>query len=244
MSFQTIIYEKIERIGHITLHRPEALNAFSVQMRDDLYEVLDAIRCDDEIHSVILSGSGEKAFCAGADLSEFMTAPPPIQARQIRFQRDIWTLFYRIPQPIIAALHGYVLGSGIEMAFFCDIHIASDDAKFGLPEVGLGIIPAAGGTQMLPRTIGRSNAMELLLNGRWIDAKEAYRIKLIDQITERKALMDRAKNVARRIASLDPHVVRSIKKAVVSGMDLPLSAGLELEDRLRLTAKKKRDRRK
>ena len=240
MSFQTIDYKKEERIGYITLNRPEALNAFSVQMRDDLYEVLEAIRCDDEINAVIMSGNGEKAFCAGADLNEFMTAPPPVKARQVRFQRDVWTLFSRIPQPVVAALHGYVLGSGIEMALFCDIRIASNDAKFGLPEVGLGIIPAAGGTQTLPRTIGRSNAMELLLNGRWIDAKEAHRIKLIDHLTERNALMNYAKVLASRIASHDSYVVRSIKKAVVSGMDLPLSAGLELENRLSSRIKKKR----
>ena len=113
---------------------------------------------NDEIRIVIFKGAGEKAFCAGADLSEFLTAPPPVAARQARFARDIWGLFLSIPQPIIAALHGYVLGSGVEMALCSDIRIASEDVKFGLPEMQLGIIPAAGGTQTLPRTIGQGKA--------------------------------------------------------------------------------------
>lgn len=232
MSFKTLIYKKKDSIGTITLNRPEALNAYNIQMRDDLYEVLSAIRIDDEINVVVMSGAGNKAFCAGADLSEFMTAPPPVKARYVRFQRDIWGLFCRMPQPFIAALHGYVLGSGIEMALYCDIRIASNDAKFGLPEVGLGIIPAAGGTQTLPRTIGRSRALELLLNDRWIDAAEAFRIKLINAVTSRDTLTEKAEALAQRISLYDPFAVRSVKHAVMSGMDLPLSAGLELEKRL------------
>lgn len=242
MSFQTLIYEKNESIGYIKLNRPEALNAYNIQMRDDLYEVLKAIRGDDEINAVVLSATGEKAFCAGADLSEFMTAPPPVKARQVRFRRDVWGLFSQIPQPIIAALHGYVLGSGVEMALFCDIRIASSDAKFGLPEVGLGIIPAAGGTQTLPRTVGRSHALDILLNGRWIDANEAHRIKLVDKVTERETLMNQVEVFTNRIASCDRNAIRSVKKAVNSGMDLPLSAGIELENRLSLFVQKKRGR--
>lgn len=242
MSFQSLIYKKNESIGYIQLNRPEALNAFNIQMRDDLFEVLEAIRSDDEINVVVLSAVGEKAFCAGADLSEFMTAPPPVQAREVRFKRDVWGLFSKIPQPIIAALHGYVLGSGVEMALFCDIRIASSDAKFGLPEVGLGIIPAAGGTQTLPRAVGRSHALDILLNGRWIDAEEACRIKLVDKVTDRETLADHVKVLTDRIASYDPYTIRSVKKAVNSGMDLPLSAGIELEKRLSLLVQKKRRR--
>ena len=140
-NFSTILYEKKEGIGYVTLNRPEALNAYSIQMRDDLYEILHAIKDDSEVRVAIFKGAGEKAFCAGADLSEFLTAPPPAAARQVRFDRDVWGLFSSIPQPLIAALHGYVLGSGIEMALFCDIRIASEEAQFGLPEVDLGIIP-------------------------------------------------------------------------------------------------------
>src|SRR5512136_916022 len=150
-GFRTVIYEKKEQIAYVTLNRPQALNAYSVQMRDDLYEVLSAIRDDDEVRVAILKGAGDKAFCAGADLTEFLTAPSVVEARKIRAVRDLWRLFLSIPQPLIAALHGYVLGSGMEIALLCDLRIASDDVVFGLPEVGLGIIPGAGGTQTLPR---------------------------------------------------------------------------------------------
>ena len=231
-AFETLIYEKEDALALVTLNRPQFLNAYSIQMRDDLFEILNAIRNDDEVRVVLLKGSGEKAFCAGADLSEFLTAPPPVAARRIRFNRDIWGLFLSIPQPLIAVLHGYVLGSGIEMALCCDLRITADDAQFGLPEVELGIIPAAGGTQTLPRAVGRSNALDMLLTGRWLDAREALRIKLVNRIVPGDRLMKTARGMAENIAAGDPGAVKGIKQAVVRGMDLPLAQGLELEKRL------------
>jgi enoyl-CoA hydratase/carnithine racemase len=198
-------------------------------MRDDLFEILCAIRDDDEVHVAVLNGAGEKAFCAGADLSEFLTAPPPVAARKIRFNRDVWDLFLSIQQPMIAALHGYVLGSGVEIALCCDIRIASDDARFGLPEVGLGIIPAAGGTQTLPRTVGRGYAMELLLTGKWIDAEQALQMGLVNQIVPRDQLMAVVRKAADQIAAFDTDLCRRIKQAIVLGMDISLSKGLKLE---------------
>jgi enoyl-CoA hydratase/carnithine racemase len=162
-NFETLVYEKKDGIAHVTLNRPQAMNTYNIQMRDDLYQILNAIKDDDEVLVSIFKGAGRKAFCAGADLSEFLTAPSPVVARQVRFERDVWGLFLSIPQPLIAALHGYVLGSGIEIALCCDIRIASEDTRFGMPEVSLGIIPAAGGTQTLPRTVGRGKALEMLL---------------------------------------------------------------------------------
>ena len=232
-SFETLIYEKNEGIGYVTLNRPKALNAYSIQMRDDLYEILNAIKDDSDVRVVIFKGAGEKAFCAGADLSEFLTAPPPVAARQVRFDRDVWGLFIAIPQPMIAALHGYVLGSGIEIALCCDIRIASEDARFGLPEVGLGIIPAAGGTQTLPRTVGRGKAIEMLLINRWISADEAWRINLVNQVVPRGRLLDSTEETAKKIASHDPIAVRYAKQAVVRGLDLTLAEGLNLEKMLR-----------
>ena len=228
-GFETLIYEKENGIARVTLNRPEAMNAYNIRMRDDLYEVLGAIRDDDEVRAVILKGAGEKAFCAGADLSEFLTAPSPVEARKVRFDRDVWSLFLSIPQPLIAALHGYVLGSGIEMALCCDIRLAAEDARFGLPEVGLGIIPAAGGTQTLPRTVGRGKALEMLLTGRWIDAKEAYQIQLVNRVVPRDKLLEIAGEMAQKIASHDPDAVRFAKQAVTRGIDLPLAEGLHLE---------------
>ena len=228
-GFETLLYEKEDNIAYVTLNRPQALNAYNIQMRDDLYEVLNAIKDDDEVRVVIFKGAGDKAFCAGADLSEFLTAPSPVAARQIRFDRDVWGLFLRIPQPLIAAVHGYVLGSGIEIALCCDIRIASEDARFGLPEVGLGIIPAAGGTQTLPRIVGRGKALEMLLTSRWIDAKEAYQIQLVNRVMPREKLLESAEEMAEKIASHDPDAVRSAKQAVTRGVELPLKEGLHLE---------------
>lgn len=231
-GFKTLVYEKNESIAYVTLNRPQALNVYNIQMRDDLYEVLGAIKDDPDVRVAIFKGAGDKAFCAGADLSEFLTAPSPIVARQVRFKRDVWGLFLSIPQPLIAAVHGFVLGSGIEIALCCDIRIASEDARFGLPEVGLGIIPAAGGTQTLPRIVGRAKALEMLLTNRWIDGEEAYRVGLVNRVVPRSKLLETAEEMARKIASHDPIAVRNAKQAVVRGMDLPLVEGLDLEKRL------------
>jgi enoyl-CoA hydratase/carnithine racemase len=231
-GFKTLIYEKRDNIAYVTLNRPEVLNIYNIQMRDDLFEVLSAIRDDDEIRVAVFKGAGERAFCAGADLSEFLTAPSPVVARQVRFGRDVWGLFLSISQPLIAALHGYVLGSGIEIALCCDIRIASEDARFGLPEVGLGIIPAAGGTQMLPRVIGRGRALEMLLTNRWLSAEEAYQFGLVNRVVSKEKLLETAEEVAKKIASYDSLAVRYAKEAVVRGLELPLREGLDLERRL------------
>lgn len=237
-AFEVIIYEKQDGIGYITLNRPQALNAYNIRMRDELYEVLGAIRDDPEIGVVILKGAGEKAFCVGADLTEFLTAPSPVIARQARFERDVWGLFLSIDRPFIAALHGYVLGSGIEMALYCDIRLASEDARFGLPEPGLGIIPAAGGSQTLPRTIGRAAALEMLMSGRWLTAEEAYQRKLVNRVVSRADLLPEAEKLAVKIKSYNSLAVSYAKQAVIRGLDLTLAEGLELEAQLgrRLTA--------
>jgi enoyl-CoA hydratase len=231
-GFETIIYEVNNNIARITLNRPRALNAYSIKMRDELFEVLGAISDDPEIRVVLLKGAGEKAFCAGADLSEFLTAPPPVFARSARFDRDIWGRFLSIDRPFIAALHGYVLGSGIEMSLCCDIRLCSADARFGLPEVTLGIIPAAGGSQTLPRMIGASSALDILLTGRWLAADEALRLKLVNRVVPREELQNRAEELAQYLARLDPAVLSRAKQAVTRGLEVSLNEGLNLEKRL------------
>jgi enoyl-CoA hydratase/carnithine racemase len=230
-GYETIIYEKKNRIAFITLNRPQVLNIYNLLMRDELYEVLGAVKEDSEIYTVILKGAGEKAFCAGADLSEFLSAPSPTGARRSRWLRDVWGRFLSVPQPVIAALHGYVLGSGIEMSMCCDIRIASGDAQFGLPEVALGIIPAAGATQTVPRAIGLGRALDLLLTGRRINAQEALQMKLINRVVPKERLLPEAESLAEKIAGWDQHAVRAIKRIVSRGMDLPLEEGLKLEKR-------------
>jgi enoyl-CoA hydratase len=228
-NFETIIYEKKNGLAYVTLNRPHALNAYNLRMRDELYQVLDAIKDDPEVRVGIFRGAGERAFCAGADLSEFLTAPSPLAARQVRWERDVWGLFLSITKPLIAAVHGYVLGSGLEIALCCDIRLASEDAQFGLPEVGLGIIPAAGGSQTLPRVIGGAKALEILLSGRWLGAEEAYHLKLVNRVIPRKELMTEAEGLAKKIADFKPEVVSCAKQAITRGLDLSLREGLELE---------------
>lgn len=231
-SFKTLIFEKDDDIAFVTLNRPEVLNIYNIQMRDDLYEVLTAIQDDEEVKVAIFKGAGERAFCAGADLTEFLTAPSPITARQSRWTRDVWGLFLSLPQPLIAAVHGYVLGSGIEIALCCDLIIASEDVQFGLPEVSLGIIPAAGGTQTLPRRIGVAKSIELLLTNRFIKGQEALEIGFINRLVPREKLLEISVSIAKKIASQDPTSVRLAKEAVVRGLHLSLCQGLDLEKRL------------
>ncbi len=231
-NFEVIIYEKQDEIGYVTLNRPQALNVYNLQMRDELYQVLGAIKDDPGVKVVIFKGTGEKAFCAGADLTEFLTAPSPIIARQVRWERDVWGLFLSITKPLIAALHGYVLGDGVEIALCCDIRVASEDARFGVPEMGLGIIPAAGGSQTLPRAIGRAQALEILLSGRWIRADEAHRLKLVNQVVSRGDLLPAAVRLANKMKAYDPMAISYAKQAITRGLDLSLEQGLELEAEL------------
>jgi enoyl-CoA hydratase len=208
------------------------LNAYNLRMRDEIYQILGAVRDDPEVMAVIFSGAGERAFSVGADITEFLTAPSPVIARQARWERDVWGLFLSIPKPLIAALHGYVLGSGLEIALCCDLRIAAENARLGLPEITLGMIPPAGGTQNLPRTIGRAKALEMLLSGQWIDAREAYRIGLVNQVVAPQDLIPAAEGMARKIMSRSALAVRYAKEAVNRGLELSLEEGLELERKL------------
>lgn len=227
----TVLYEKNDGVAYVTLNSPKTLNAFSVRMRDDLYEVIGAIKDDPEVRVAVVRGAGDRAFCAGADLSEFLDTPV-IKARRIRAVRDLWGLMQSVPQPLIAALHGFVLGSGVEIAMFCDIRVAADDVAFGLPEVSLGIIPAAGGTQTLPRVAGLSCSLDMLLTNRRIGGEEAHRTGLVSRLVPRAELAATVEAMARQIASFDPLAVRKAKEAVRRGADLPLGEGLYLEKML------------
>ena len=241
-GFQTIIYRKAEGIAHISLNRPRMLNAYNMEMRDELYQVLVAVKDDPEVSVVVLRGEG-RAFCAGADLTEFGTAPSLTIARAVRWDRDIWGTFLSVPQPLIAAIHGYCLGSGVEIALLCDIRIAAEDAIFGMPEVTLGMIPAAGGTQTLPRFLGIPKALELLLTRRRIGASEALEMGLVSRLVEREALDFQAETTARQLLSLNQKAVRALKEAVWQGTEMPLDLALDLEARLALRAMNARRKR-
>jgi len=231
-DFETIIYEKKDGIAYITLNRPQALNAVNIKMRDELYEVLPAIDDDPEVMVGIIKGAGDRGFSAGADITEFGTTLSQAIARQVRWERDLWGQFMGASKPLIAAIHGFALGAGVEMAMCCDIRIASDDARFGLPEVGLGMIPTAGGSQTMPRLVPLGICVAPILTGEIISAAEALRIGLINRVVTRDSLLSAAENMARKIMSRNQIAVRYAKQTINRGLDLPLEQGLEMEREL------------
>ena len=232
MNEPVVLYSKSGAVAHIVLNRPRVMNAYNVQMRDDLFITLEAVRDDPDVRVAIISGAGERAFCAGADLTEFGTAPSQVIARQVRWERDIWGLFLSLGKPLIAAMRGYVIGSGVEIACLCDIRIAADDAQFAMPEVALGMIPAAGGTQTLRRVVGASRALEMVLSNRRIGVDEAQRIGLAHIVVSTDTLMQEAIAAAQELAALDPSAMSLAKRAILEGADMSLAQGLALERRL------------
>jgi enoyl-CoA hydratase/carnithine racemase len=244
-GFATILFSKEEAVAHISLNRPAVLNAYNIQMRDDFSEALAAVRDDPEVRALLITGQG-RAFCAGADLTEFGTAPSQVVARQVRWARDVWGQLMELDKPVIAAIHGYCIGSGLEVALLSDLRIAASGAIFAMPEVQLGMIPAAGGTQTLPRAAGPAAALDLLLTGRRIDAAEALRLGLVTRVVPQERLREVAGELARQLAggsprpgsgaSLDspssPGRMAAAKTALWQGLDLSLEAALQLETRL------------
>ncbi|MEX1255634.1 MAG: enoyl-CoA hydratase/isomerase family protein [Dehalococcoidia bacterium] len=228
----TILYDKDERgVVRLTLNRPDKLNAVDLAMRDELWDALTAFRDDPDARVLVLRGAGD-SFSAGADISDFGTAPSFVEARRARRERDLWGLMLHLPKPLIAAVHGHALGAGCEMSLLCDLRVAAEDARFGLPEVGLGYIPSAGGTQTLPRTIPPGVAMQMILSGDPIDAAEAYRLGLVHRVVPCDRLDAAADEWARTLASRDPRALAAAKEAVLRGLDLRLREGLSLEARL------------
>ncbi|MSQ11524.1 MAG: enoyl-CoA hydratase/isomerase family protein [Dehalococcoidia bacterium] len=235
-GFETLLFAKRDALAFITLNRPHAINAYNLRMRDELWQALEAVRDDPDVRAVVLAGAGERGFCAGADLTEFGSAPSQAVARRVRFERDVWELWLSIRKPFVAALHGYVLGSGLEMALLCDVRIAAEGAVFGLPEVSLGIMPAAGGTQTFPRQAGVAAGLEALLTARRYSAREALRLGQVHAVVTRARLAARAERVAAQLARLAPETVGLAKEALQRGADLPLSQALALEERLAVEA--------
>ncbi len=228
----TVLYAKDGSVVRIVLNRPKQINAFNVQMRDDLFAALEAARDDPDVRAVLISGAGDRGFCVGADLTEFGSTPSQAVARQVRWERDLWGLFLTFTKPLVAALHGFVIGSGVEIACLCDIRIASESATFRMPETALGMVPAAGGSQTLPRVMGQGDAMDVLLANARVSASRAKSTGLVHQVVSDEDLPETAKAAASYLASRPPDAVAAIKQAVLTGMDLPMAQGLALERRL------------
>lgn len=228
-----VLYEKGDGgIAWVTLNRPDVLNAMNMQMRDDLWEIMHAVQDDPDVRAVIFKGAGDKAFSAGADISEFGTAPSYAEARRARRERDLWWFMLSMDELLIAAIHGFALGAGIELPMCCDIRIASEDARMGLPEVSLGYIPSAGGTQTLPRHVPPGIATQMILTGDPIDAQTALTYGLVQRVVPRERLYEEAEALARRVASHPAEATALAKRAVRDGAEMALGQGLALESRL------------
>jgi enoyl-CoA hydratase len=221
--------EREDRVALVTLDRPEQLNALSNQLMNELVGALEELDADPEIRCIVLAGN-DRAFAAGADIAEMASATAMDMLRQRRVEQ--WDAIRGLRTPLVAAVSGFCLGGGCELAMACDLIVASETAKFGQPETGLGIIPGAGGTQRLARTIGKQLAMELVLTGRRIDAREAHRIGIVNQVTRKKEWLDKAVELAEVVARRPPVAVRLAKQAVLAAEETALSAGLEYERRL------------
>ena len=242
MTYETILYEAADGIVTITLNRPEVHNAMNEQMRQELTRCFGDLATSDEARVVVVTGAGERAFSAGADIREFVEPQVPVRFRESRKRVDFRQAMDRCPQPIIGAIRGYALGGGLELALACDIRIASEDAQLGLTEVNLAIIPGGGGTQRLPRLVGRGRALEMILTGARIDAREAWRIGLVERVVPAADVLASARELARTLAEKAPVALRYAKEAVVKGLELPLADGLRLENDLATLLRTTEDR--
>ena len=228
-AYEAIRYEAADGVGTITLNRPDVHNAMNEAMRRDLYACFAGLITDDTVRVVVVSGAGDKAFSAGADIREFTAPQVPTQFRESRRRVEFRSLMERCPQPIIAAIGGYAFGGGLELALACDIRIASADSRLGLTEIDLAIIPGGGGTQRLPRVVGRGKALEMILTGARIDAAEALRIGLVERVVPAGEALKAARELAATLAAKAPVALRYAKESVVKGLQLPLEDGIRLE---------------
>lgn len=230
--YKTLIYEKKENIGLLTINRPEKMNAISQELTAELSLLLDEIENDDELRVIVITGAGDKAFVAGADINELVDRDARLGRRVSRERQEIFSRIENLHVPVIAAVNGYALGGGLELALACSIRICSEKAQFGAPEVKLGIIPGDGGTQRLPRLVGQGRAMEMIITGDFIDAQEAYRIGLVNKVFTPEKLKEEAMELAKKIASRPPLAVRYAKEAVNRSQEGDSASGFALESYL------------
>jgi enoyl-CoA hydratase len=216
-------------VALITLDRPDVLNALSLDLLDELAAILDRLDADPACRAIVLTGSGTRAFAAGADIRELARQTTVGLLAENRFA--VWDRIAAVRTPLIAAVRGFALGGGCELAMSCDIIVAAEDATFGQPEINLGVMPGAGGTQRLTRAIGKARAMDLILTGRTIGAVEAERIGLVSRVVAPDRTLDEAIELAKRIAAQAPVAVLAAKEAIKQAFELPLSAGLQHERR-------------
>ena len=230
--YKTLIFEKKDSIGFLTVNRPDKLNALSNELIQELDNLLNEVEDDESLRVLVVTGAGEKAFVAGADIQELVERDASLGRKVSRKRQTVFSRIENLPIPVIAAVNGYALGGGLELALACSIRISSDNAQFGAPEVKLGIIPGDGGTQRLPRLVGLGRAMEMILTGDFIDAREAYRIGLVNQVVSQQELMEKTMELAQKIAKRPPLAIRYAKEAVNRSQEGDTVSGYALESYL------------
>jgi enoyl-CoA hydratase len=241
VSYETLLVTIDDRVAVITINRPDKRNALSATVRREILDALAALRDADDVRVIVFTGAGEKAFIAGADITEFAQRTT-VEQRAALSGRRIFDEIAAYPKPVIAMINGFALGGGCELALSCDVRIAARSARFGQPEIRLGLIPGGGGTQRLPRLIGSGRALRMILSGEPIDAAEALRIGLVDELVDDAALRPRTLELARAIAAHSPLTLQLAKAAVASAAETPLAAGLAYERELFITAFASEDR--
>lgn len=236
-----LLREKIDKAIVLTLNRPESMNALSHELVNQLIEAIKDASAQADCRSIILTGAGEKAFCAGTDLKERRTLSPEEKWAQSRGGWKLNQALFDSPKAVIAAVGGWCLGGGFELALYCDTRIAADDARFGWPEMTLGAYPGSGAALMLPRIVGPARAKQLFFTARRIDAQEAYRIGLVDRVVSRHALLEAALEFAREVEQTSPLGLAAVKRSVNEGSDLPLAEAAKLDQLLRQPLEGTRD---
>jgi enoyl-CoA hydratase len=229
ITLENLLYEKKGAIAYVTLNRPKVLNALNRRTWEDLKTAFEDARDDDAIRGVILTGAGDKAFIAGADIGELAQVTAVGAEESSRFGQGVLNLIENLGKPVVAAVNGFALGGGCETAMACTIRLASENAKFGQPEVKLGLLPGGGGTQRLPRLIGKGRALQLILSGGMISAQEAYRIGLVNEVVPAAELITRAEALLQEIFSNAPLAVKFSLEAVNKGLETSQAEGLALE---------------
>lgn len=232
MNYENILFEIKDKIAYVTINRPKVLNALNWQTMQEIQHAFIKIKEDRAVGGVIVTGTGEKSFVAGADIKE-LARKDPVGAKEFAMaSQQILHLIEHFPKPVIAAVNGFCLGGGCELAMACHMRVAAENAKFGQPEVNLGIIPGNGGTQRLPRLVGKGRALELILTGNRIDAHEAYRIGLVNKVAAFEQLIPTAEEILRTILTKGPVAVQLSLEAVNHGTELALEEGVQLEANL------------
>jgi enoyl-CoA hydratase len=229
MKYETIIYEKKENVAWITLNRPEKLNAQNDTLRNEVLAALEEVKEDDDVHVVVFTGAGDKAFSAGADINMFLEWTPSDVIKANKGAKRPYTFIRNIPKPVIAMVNGYALGGGCELAMACDIIIASDNARFGQPEITVGVLPGGLGTQMLPRLVGDKKAREMIFTGDPITAEEALRCGLVNKVVPVDKLRETVEEVVKKLKSKSPVIMKFNKLAVNMSLETTLSVGAECE---------------